>query len=70
MTVKEILEEYSYHLPSSDSQLKEFTKEIQKAILDEINKNMEGVVIDGVLEGALPKKKFLKFRTKMEEELS
>lgn len=50
--MKELLNSYSYHLPSDDKQLAEFAKKV----LQEALKLSSGQVINGVLAGVILEK--------------
>jgi hypothetical protein len=56
-----LFKKYSYHLPSDDSQLKEFAKEV----IEEVLKLSMGQVINGTLVGVILTKELEKIKDEL-----
>jgi hypothetical protein len=56
-----LFKKYSYHLPSDDSQLKEFAKEV----IEEVLKLSMGQVINGTLVGVVLTKELEKIKDEL-----
>lgn len=69
MSVKNVINKYKYHLPSSYEQLEQFAKEIQEEVFAELKRNMEGIVINGVLSGGLTEQRLKELHEKANKEI-
>ena len=51
--MKNLIEKWSYHLPSDTQQLEQLVKEVREEVIKELRGKMSGEVINGVLKTVL-----------------